>query len=245
MIDTAVIDRIQLARKDQSRAVFPTILNDVMVELGWTEQQAADRLDTSESTILCWMAGRNIPTWSVCEDAYQRMICGIVEQDARLINLVRERGRSLLILVNKWDGLDSYKRSQVKKDIERKFRYLGNVPVLYISATRGSGLGDIMPLVNRVYQSSQTDMGTGKLNRLLNQAVESTAPPMIGFRRIKLKYAHQGGKNPPHIIIHGNQVGKLPPTYQRYLAGIFEKGFDLQGTRVKLTFRNSRNPYSG
>ena len=170
---------------------------------------------------------------------------GIVEQDARLINLVRERGRSLLILVNKWDGLDSYKRSQVKKDMERKFRYLGNVPVLYISATKGSGLGEIMPLVNRVHQSSQADMGTGKLNRLLNQAVESTAPPMIGFRRIKLKYAHQGGKNPPHIIIHGNQVGKLPPTYQRYLAGIFEKGFDLQGTRVKLTFRNSRNPYSG
>jgi DNA-binding XRE family transcriptional regulator len=82
MIDTAVIDRIQLAREDQSRAVFPTILNDVMVELGWTEQQAADRLDTSESTIRRWMAGRNIPTWSVCESSYQYMICSIIEQDA-------------------------------------------------------------------------------------------------------------------------------------------------------------------
>ena len=82
MIDTAVIDRIQLAREDQSRAVFPTILNDVMVELGWTEQQAADRLDTTETTILRWMTGRNIPTWSVCETAYQHMICSIIEQDA-------------------------------------------------------------------------------------------------------------------------------------------------------------------
>jgi DNA-binding XRE family transcriptional regulator len=82
MIDTAVIDRIQLARKDQSRAVFPTILNDVMVELGWTEQQAADALDTSETTIQRWMAGRNIPTWSVCEGAYEHMICRIIEQDA-------------------------------------------------------------------------------------------------------------------------------------------------------------------
>jgi DNA-binding XRE family transcriptional regulator len=82
MTDTTVIDRIQLARKDQSRAVFPTILNDVMVELGWTERQAADALDTSETTIQRWMAGRNIPTWSVCEGAYQHMICRIIEQDA-------------------------------------------------------------------------------------------------------------------------------------------------------------------
>jgi GTP-binding protein len=169
---------------------------------------------------------------------------GIVEQDARLINLVQERGRSLLILVNKWDSLDSYTRSQVKKDMERKFRYLGNVPVLYISATKGAGLGEIMPLVDKVYKSSQADLGTGKLNRLLQKAVENTAPPMIGFRRIKLKYAHQGGKNPPHIILHGNQVDKIPQTYKRYLAGVFENGFELLGTRVKLTFRSSRNPYS-
>jgi GTP-binding protein len=169
---------------------------------------------------------------------------GIVEQDARLVNIIRDRGRSLVILVNKWDGLDSYSRSQLKKDLERKFRYLGNVPVLYISATKGSGLGKIMPAVDRAYESALTDMGTGKLNRLLKDATEGTAPPMVGFRRIKLKYAHQGGKNPPHIILHGNQVSRLPQTYRRYLASTFERGFDLVGTRVKLTFKNSRNPYS-
>ena len=170
---------------------------------------------------------------------------GIVEQDTRLVNIVRDRGRSLVILVNKWDGIDSYTRSQIRKDLERKFRYLGNVPVLYISAKEGSGLGKIMPVVDQAFDSSLVDMGTGKLNRLLNDATERTSPPMVGFRRIKLKYAHQGGKNPPHIIIHGNQVDKLPQTYKRYLANVFESGYELVGTRVKLTFKGGKNPYSG
>lgn len=168
---------------------------------------------------------------------------GIVEQDARLINLVLDSGRSLMVLINKWDGMSQYEKDQIKQQFERRFRYLANIPQLFISAKFGSGIGDILPLIDKLYQSSMTNMGTGKLNRILKQAEERRNPPMIGIRRIKLKYAHQGGMNPPHVIIHGNQLDKLPQTYHRYLSHTFEKAFDLVGTRVKISFKNSENPY--
>lgn len=167
----------------------------------------------------------------------------ITEQDNRLINLVFNSGRSLMLLVNKWDGMSQYDRQQIHAQLDRKFSHMGNIPIKFISAKFGKGINDLMPLVDQLYASAMTDMGTGKINRVLKQAEEKRTPPMIGNFRIKLKFAHQGGMNPPHIIIHGNQLEKLPKTYQRYLSNTFEKAFNLIGTKVQLSFKTSENPY--
>jgi len=167
----------------------------------------------------------------------------IVDQDNRLINLVFNSGRSLMILINKWDGMSQYDRDQIKAHIDRKFRYMGNIPVEFISAKYGKGIKGIMPLVDQLYASAMTDMGTGEINRILKDAEEKRNPPMVGANRIKLKFAHQGGMNPPHVIIHGNQLDKLPLSYHRYLSNTFEKAFSMVGTKVKLSFKTSTNPF--
>lgn len=168
---------------------------------------------------------------------------GIVEQDNRLINLVFSSGRSLMLLINKWDGMSEYDRDQIKVQIDRKFRYMGNIPIEFISAKFGKGINSIMPLIDKLYDSAMVDMGTGRINQILKEAAEKRNPPMVGNFRIKLKFAHQGGMNPPHIIIHGNQLDKLPKTYERYLSNTFEKAFSLIGTKVKLSFKTASNPY--
>ncbi len=167
----------------------------------------------------------------------------IVEQDNRLINLVFNSGRSLMILVNKWDGMTQYERDQIEAKIDRKFRYMGNIPIVFISAKYGKGVQAIMPYVDKLYASAMTDMGTGEVNRILKEAEEKRNPPMIGANRIKLKFAHQGGMNPPHVIIHGNQLDKLPKTYSRYLSNTFERAFDMVGTKVKISLKTSLNPF--
>ena len=168
---------------------------------------------------------------------------GIVEQDNRLLNLAFSSGRSLMILINKWDGMSKYDREQIKAQIDRKFSHMGNIPIEFISAKYGKGINVIMPLVDKLYDSAMTDMGTGEINRILKDAEERRNPPMVGNYRIKLKFAHQGGMNPPHVIIHGNQLDKLPKTYHRYLSNTFEKAYKMVGTKVRLTFRTSENPY--
>ncbi len=169
---------------------------------------------------------------------------GIVDQDNRLINLVFDSGRSLMILVNKWDGMSGYDRDQVRAQIDRKFGHMGNLPIEFISAKFGKNIKGIMPLVDKLYDSAMTDMGTGRINRILKDAEERRNPPMVGNHRIKLKFAHQGGMNPPHIIIHGNQLDKLPQTYCRYLSNTFERAFDMVGTKVRISFKKSENPYA-
>jgi len=168
---------------------------------------------------------------------------GIVDQDNRLINLVFSSGRSLMILVNKWDGMSQYDRDQIKAQIDRKFNQMGNIPIEFISAKFGKGINTIMPLIDKLYASAMTDMGTGRINTILKQAEEKRTPPMVGNHRIKMKFAHQGGMNPPHVIVHGNQLDKLPKTYQRYLANTFEKAFKMIGTKVKISLKTSENPY--
>jgi GTP-binding protein len=167
----------------------------------------------------------------------------VVDQDNRLINMVFDSGRSLMILVNKWDGMTAYERSQVEAQIDRKFGHMGNIPIKFISAKFGKQIDGIMPLVDKLHVSALANMGTGKLNRVIGQAQEKRNPPMIGSHRIKIKFAHQGGMNPPHVILHGNQLDKLPQTYLRYLSKTFEKAFDLVGTRVRISLKNSENPY--
>lgn len=168
---------------------------------------------------------------------------GIVDQDNRLINLVFSSGRSLMILVNKWDGMSKYDREQVRVQIDRKFGHMGNIPVEFISAKLGKGVGVIMPLVDKLYASAMTDMGTGRVNQILKDAEERRNPPMVGNYRIKLKFAHQGGMNPPHVIVHGNQLDKLPQTYRRYLSNTYERAYGMVGTKVRLSFKTSDNPY--
>ena len=169
---------------------------------------------------------------------------GIVEQDLRLLNLVLERGRSTLLLLNKWDNLSAYEKKRLDAVFDQKFRFLGNFEEMSISALHGTGVGKILPMVRKVYDSALANLGTGRLNRVLAAAVERQEPPMVGVRRIKIKYGHQGGKNPPHVILHGNQLDKLPQTYKRYLASCIEDAYDLVGTRVRLTFKSSVNPYA-
>ncbi len=168
---------------------------------------------------------------------------GVVDQDNRLINLVFDSGRSLMLLINKWDGMSDYDKQQIRAQIDRKFSHMGNIPIEFVSAKFGRGIKRVMPLVDQLYASAMTDMGTGKINRILKQAEEKRNPPMVGNHRIKMKFAHQGGMNPPHVIIHGNQLDKLPLTYQRYLSNTFEREFKMMGTKVKLSFKTSENPY--
>jgi len=168
---------------------------------------------------------------------------GITDQDATLAGLVREHGRSMVLAVNKWDGLEAYQKNSVRRGLDRALPFLDTVPVLFISARHGSGVGQIMPAVERAYESAMADLGTAKLNVLLRHAVEAQPPPRVGRQQIKLKYAHQGGKNPPTVVIHGNLLHKVPEAYKRYLARSISKGFKLTGTRVNLWFRTSDNPY--
>jgi len=168
---------------------------------------------------------------------------GITEQDAALAGLVREHGRSMVLAVNKWDGLEPHQKDKVRRGLERGLPFLDSVPVLFISAKHGSGVGKIFPAVDRAYDSAMADLGTAKLNVVLRRAVEAQPPPRVGRNQIKLKYAHQGGKNPPTVVIHGNSVNKVPESYKRYLASSIGKGFKLTGTRVNLWFKTSSNPY--
>lgn len=168
---------------------------------------------------------------------------GITEQDASLAGLVREHGRSMVLAVNKWDGLEPHHKDKVRRGLRRGLPFLDSVPVLFISAKHGSGVGRIIPAVDRAYDSAMADLGTAKLNVLLRRAVEAQPPPRVGHNQIKLKYAHQGGKNPPTVVIHGNLLHKVPESYKRYLASSISKGFKLTGTRVNLWFRTSSNPY--
>ncbi len=169
---------------------------------------------------------------------------GVTDQDARLAGTIRDSGRSMVIAVNKWDGLDARQRRWVRDEIHRKLAFLDDVPVLYISALHGSGVGTVMPAVRRAYESAVATLATSRLNAVLRSAVESVPPPMAGRRRIRLKYAHQGGKNPPLVVIHGNLVDRVPESYRRYLANSFRRGFGLTGTVVQIAFRTRENPYA-
>ena len=169
----------------------------------------------------------------------------IVEQDARLAGLIQSSGRSMVVAINKWDGLSDEAKSRVQRGIRRKLPFLDDVEVLFISARHGTNVGLLMPAIKKAADSSMAELNTSRLNRLLQQAVELQPPPMVGKRHVKLKYAHQGGKNPPTVVIHGNLVHKISPSYKRYLCGHIRRGFGLQGTPVELVMKSAKNPYVG
>jgi len=170
---------------------------------------------------------------------------GITEQDVSLTGLTVERGRALVVVANKWDGLDPDHRRQVREQIERRLPFLDFAERMTISALHGTGVGDLLPAARRAYGAAVRDLPTPDLTRELQDAVRAHEPPMVHGRRIRLRYAHQGGRNPPVIVIHGNQTERVPEAYRRYLINRFRKAFKLMGTPVRLTFKTSDNPFQG
>ncbi len=174
-------------------------------------------------------------------DAHQ----GISEQDATLAGHVVDSGRALVVVINKWDGLRSDERERIKSELERKLPFLSFAEVMFISALHGTGVGHLMKAVDAAYRAAVSDLKTSDLTNILEQAVMEHQPPLARGRRIKLRYAHQGGKNPPIIVIHGNQTDAVPASYQRYLVNRFRKAFKLWGTPVRIEFRTGDNPFKG
>jgi GTP-binding protein len=167
----------------------------------------------------------------------------ISDQDSHIAGYVVEKGRALVVAVNKWDGLDDYRRECVKRDLRRKLAFLGFARFHFISALEGSGLSGLLPSIDDAYRAAMTKLSTPRLTRVLIDAVERQQPPRKGLTRPKLRYAHQGGMNPPLIIIHGNALDAVPESYRRYLEGRFREEFSLEGTPLKVQFKTSVNPY--
>ena len=170
---------------------------------------------------------------------------GIGEQDATLAGHVVESGRALVVAVNKWDGLDQGSRTAVRTAFSRKLGFLDFAAVHYVSALHGSGVGLLLDEVDRVYANAVRDLATPELTRLLEELVQEHQPPLVAGRRIKLRYAHQGGRNPPLIVIHGNQTDDLPESYRRYLVNRFRKALALEGTPLRIELRSGPNPFAG
>ncbi|OAI06855.1 ribosome biogenesis GTPase Der [Methylomonas methanica] len=170
---------------------------------------------------------------------------GVTDQDAHILGLVLEAGRALIIGLNKWDGLNAEHRDFVKKQIEIKLSFLEFAEKHPISALHGSGVGKLFDVVHTLYDSAMTDMSTPLLTRILTDALAAHQPPLVGGRRIKLKYAHQGGRNPPVVVIHGTQTDSLPGAYKRYLMNYFRDQLQLTGTPIRLVFKSPENPFQG
>jgi GTP-binding protein len=170
---------------------------------------------------------------------------GVTEQDVSLLGLVMERGRALVVVTNKWDGLSSDHRKKVRDDLERRLPFLDFAERITISALHGTAVGDLLPAVERAYNAAMRDMSTTELTNELEAAIIAHPTPLVRGRRIKLRYAHQGGRNPPVIVIHGNQTDRVPESYRRYLINRFRKTFKLKGTPVRLAFRTGKNPFEG
>lgn len=169
----------------------------------------------------------------------------VSEQDAHLIGHVLEAGRGLVLAVNKWDGLTPDERDDVRRGLDVKLGFLDFARPRFISALHGSGVGLLLDAVREVHAAAGRDLETPRLNEILAEAVANHQPPLVRGRRIKLRYAHQGGRNPPVIVIHGNQTAALPDTYRRYLTNRFRRELGLWGTPIALEFRTGENPYAG
>lgn len=169
----------------------------------------------------------------------------ISQQDTSLLGYVLDEGRALVVAVNKWDGLDRDQRDTIRVQLERRLPFVDFARKHFISALHGSGVGDLFDFVQEAYTSAFQKLSTPALTRILEGAVQAHQPPLIRGRRIKLRYAHQGGRNPPLIIIHGNQTEHLPDHYRRYLMGVYRKAMGLKGTPLRLEMKTGDNPFKG
>lgn len=168
---------------------------------------------------------------------------GISEQDATLLGYVLQSGKALVLAVNKWDNLSVEERDEVRRHLALKLDFVDFAKMHYISALHGSGIMDALASLKRAYRSATMELPTKSLIRVLEGAVAQHQPPIVKGRRVKLRYAHQGGRNPPIIVIHGNRTELLPDSYKRYLVNVFRKAFKLQGTPIQIELRSGVNPY--
>ncbi|MGO3891693.1 MAG: ribosome biogenesis GTPase Der [Paenalcaligenes sp.] len=167
----------------------------------------------------------------------------ISDQDASIAGFIQETGRALVIGINKWDDLDSYKREWVQREFERKLHFLNFAKMHTMSALKGQGIRPVLKSVREAHGAAFRRLSTPKLTRVLHAAVEQQQPPRKGIFRPKLRYAHQGGQNPPLIVIHGSGLEAVSDSYRRYLEGRFREEFDLQGTPLRIDLKSSHNPY--
>jgi GTPase len=169
----------------------------------------------------------------------------VAEQDASLMGLVAEQGRALVIAVNKWDGIPQDQRNAIRDGLDLRLDFLRYARVHFISARHGTGVGELMGSVLEAYRAAMRELPTKDLTRALEQALTIHQPPLVRGRRIKLRYAHQGGRNPPVVVIHGNQTQHVPDSYRRFLENHFRQVFRLEGTPLRVEFRTDDNPYAG
>ncbi len=167
----------------------------------------------------------------------------ISDQDQTLLGIISQSGKSLIIAVNKWDGLSPHQKATIERQLERKTGFIDYAVTRHISALHGTGIGKLFDSVDKIIRSRQQDLNSSTVTGILQEALAANPPPLVRGRRIKLKYAHLGGNDPVRIIIHGNQTRDIPANYRRYLAGHFRRKMKLTGTPVFIEFRQGDNPY--
>ncbi|MFZ7174705.1 ribosome biogenesis GTPase Der [[Pasteurella] aerogenes] len=170
---------------------------------------------------------------------------GVSDQDLSLLGFILNAGRSLVIVVNKWDGLDQEVKDRVKSELDRRLDFIDFARVHFISALHGSGVGNLFESIQEAYACAMQKMTTSMLTRILQMATDEHQPPMVSGRRIKLKYAHPGGYNPPIIVIHGNQMERLPDSYKRYLSNYYRRSLKIIGSPIRILFQEGNNPFAG
>lgn len=191
-----------------------------------------------------------IKTLKAIEDANVVLVVidareNISDQDLSLLGFALNAGRSVVLAINKWDGLDTDVKESVKKELDRRLGFVDFARIHFISALHGTGVGHLFESVQEAYKSATTRVGTSILTRIMKMAQDDHQPPLIRGRRVKMKYAHAGGYNPPIIVVHGNQVKELPDSYKRYLMNYFRRSLEIMGTPIRIQFQNSENPFEG
>ncbi|WP_417762130.1 ribosome biogenesis GTPase Der [Shewanella sp.] len=170
---------------------------------------------------------------------------GIAEQDLGLLGFALNAGRALVIAVNKWDGIDSDIKDRVKSELDRRLGFIDFARIHFISALHGTGVGHLFESINEAYESATRRVSTSKLTKIMQMAQDDHQPPLINGRRVKLKYAHIGGYNPPVIVVHGNQVSRLPDSYKRYMTNYYRKSLNVVGSPIQMRFQEGDNPFEG
>jgi GTP-binding protein len=170
---------------------------------------------------------------------------GVTDQDLHLIGLAVESGRALVVGLNKWDGLTAGERRSAEAQVARRLDFVPYAEVLYVSALHGSGIAELVRAALAAYDAASTELPTPRLNDVLRAALAAHPPPLVRGRRIRLRYAHQGGRRPPLIVVHGNQAERVPSHYRRYLENAFREAFGLKGTPIRLELRSGENPFAG
>ncbi len=191
-----------------------------------------------------------VKTLQAIEEAHAVIIVfdareGITDQDASLAGLALDRGRAIVLAVNKWDNLPPEQRERIKVELDIRLPFLSFARLHFISALHGTGVGDLLGSVREAHAAAMRELSTSELTRVLEDAVRMHQPPLVRGRRIKLRYAHQGGKRPPVVVIHGNQTERVPDAYRRYLENLYRERFNLFGTPVRIEFRTGDNPFKG